>query len=643
MHRHAFSLSLAFVAAAGASANGPVQAVKSWGPMSSATPAGHFREIAGGLSIAAGLRLDGSVSVWSSELWGIQPVPAKAFVDIDVYGNCVAGVDMDGDVHVWGNVPSDLSGFPPPGDFQAIAVGPYHAVLIRTNGTLAGWGYNGSGQTNVPSGTFKAVACGDNHSVGLRTDGSIVCWGSNAYGQSAAPAGTFTQIDAADEYSMALRSDGVIIVWGNNNWSQFNVPAGNFKAISAAQTYCAAVRTDGALVAWGGQSYGNLNVPAGQSYWMIAAGNSSLFAAKSSPITHVDLPTIEYPERLPAALAAAVTSDAPLEFEWRRGGALVTNGGRVTGAGTSTLLIDNVGLDDEGAYTVTARNHTGATLTKSFNLTVSPYAAPGPDSGFDPYHGHAIAFNGAGTQVMAPFASAHNSSGDFTVEAWARVDGGAGMRRTAVASQDYFTGGLTRRGYLFLARENDTWECWTGAGTEYVVFEGPAVRPGKWTHLALVRQGLGFAFYVDGQLADSIGISTFIPNNRQPLTIGCGLGTLNEPHNFFPGAVDEVRVWSGARSQQQILALMNTAPSAQDSTLMGWWRLDEGAGLEAKDSAPAGGLTHGARSVGSGWFATFGPGAPPPPASACPTDMSGDGLVNSVDLALLLGTWGACR
>ncbi len=46
---------------------------------------------------------------------------------------------------------------------------------ILSQGPIAAWGYNGSGQCDVPSPNsgFIAVAAGGDHSLGLRADGSI--------------------------------------------------------------------------------------------------------------------------------------------------------------------------------------------------------------------------------------------------------------------------------------------------------------------------------------------------------------------------------------------------------------------------------------------------------------------------------------
>jgi hypothetical protein len=67
-------------------------------------------------------------------------------------------------------------------------------LAIRSDGTLAGWGYSCCGQINVPGGTFTAVAAGDGHSLAIRSDGTLAGWGWNGGGQINVPSGTFTAV-----------------------------------------------------------------------------------------------------------------------------------------------------------------------------------------------------------------------------------------------------------------------------------------------------------------------------------------------------------------------------------------------------------------------------------------------------------------
>jgi alpha-tubulin suppressor-like RCC1 family protein len=81
---------------------------------------------------------------------------------------------------------------------MAVAGGLFHALAVRTDGTVWAWGFNGNGQ--LGNGTTDnqampvpeqvqgasggvAVAGGYLHSLALRPDGTFWAWGSNADGQ----------------------------------------------------------------------------------------------------------------------------------------------------------------------------------------------------------------------------------------------------------------------------------------------------------------------------------------------------------------------------------------------------------------------------------------------------------------------------
>ena len=211
-----------------------------------------------------------------------------------------------GKIVAWGSGEFGVANVPPGDDFVAIAAGRNagHALALRSDGSLAGWGLNhgvqdlGSadifyGQATVPAGNnFKAIAAGVFHSLALRTDGSVVAWGANEFlghgdfiGQATVPAGlsNVVAIDAGDFHSLALKSDGSLVAWGDNDAGKTNVPAGNdFVAIAAGDWHNLALKSDGSIVAWGQDDYGQVrNVPRGTNFVAIAGGVKYGLALKS--------------------------------------------------------------------------------------------------------------------------------------------------------------------------------------------------------------------------------------------------------------------------------------------------------------------------------------------------------------------------
>jgi hypothetical protein len=105
-----------------------------------------------------------------------------------------------------------------------VSAGGYHTCGLRTDGTIACWGENYSGEATPPAGAFTQVSAGGNHTCGLKTDGTIACWGDNFYGQATPPAGTFTQVSAGGGFTCALERDASVACWGSAAIAQTPAP-----------------------------------------------------------------------------------------------------------------------------------------------------------------------------------------------------------------------------------------------------------------------------------------------------------------------------------------------------------------------------------------------------------------------------------
>jgi protein-S-isoprenylcysteine O-methyltransferase Ste14 len=66
-----------------------------------------------------------------------------------------------------------------------IAAGSFHALAIKSDGTVVAWGSNTKGQTNVPAGLkdVTSVAAGRYHSIALQADGTVVAWATISMGR----------------------------------------------------------------------------------------------------------------------------------------------------------------------------------------------------------------------------------------------------------------------------------------------------------------------------------------------------------------------------------------------------------------------------------------------------------------------------
>ena len=62
-----------------------------------------------------------------------------------------------------------------------------------------------------PAGTFESVATGSAFGCALRTDKSVACWGYDDAGQTAAASSTFTSIAAGWEVVLTQASHGQLL------------------------------------------------------------------------------------------------------------------------------------------------------------------------------------------------------------------------------------------------------------------------------------------------------------------------------------------------------------------------------------------------------------------------------------------------
>jgi len=190
-----------------------------------------------------------------------------------------------------------------------ITAGAYHSCAVISDGSVACWGYNATGQlgkgdysdSNTPVAitggalagkTIVQIEAGNYHTCAVVSDGTIVCWGQGALGQlgdgsnsaTASPVAitggalagkTVTQIAAGREHTCAVISDGTVACWGFNvkgqigtgDFTNSNLPiavtsgalAGETVTQIAAGTYhTCAVISDGTVACWGYNANGQL-------------------------------------------------------------------------------------------------------------------------------------------------------------------------------------------------------------------------------------------------------------------------------------------------------------------------------------------------------------------------------------------------
>jgi hypothetical protein len=163
-----------------------------------------------------------------------------------------------------------------------LSAGLGHTCGVKTDRTVACWGWNGYGQASPPAGKFKSVSAGYYHTCGIRTDGTVTCWGAGTtntgvnfeHGQSISPSGIFSYVSAGYEHTCGLKPNGDAVCWGSYAHGQTNAPAGIFSQVSAGQFNTCGVATNGDLACWGADYYdqGAPSLPSAGIFSEISAG-----------------------------------------------------------------------------------------------------------------------------------------------------------------------------------------------------------------------------------------------------------------------------------------------------------------------------------------------------------------------------------
>ncbi|MFA7150813.1 MAG: prepilin-type N-terminal cleavage/methylation domain-containing protein [Candidatus Paceibacterota bacterium] len=254
--------------------------------------------VAGGYSFSLALKSDGTVYAWG----------------YNVNGQLGNGTTTDSVT-----VPVQVKGVGGVGyltDITSITAGNYHALALKSDGTVYAWGRNYNGELGDGTQTNKYTPVqvkgvggagyltniesfigGASYSLALKSDGTVYSWGYNEYG--ALGDGTTTNkytpvqvkgvggvdyltsivhVAAGYHHTLALKSDGTVYSWGYNEYGALGdgtttnkyTPvqvkgvggAGYLSSIeniwAGSVFFSMALKDDGTVWTWGSNEYGQL-------------------------------------------------------------------------------------------------------------------------------------------------------------------------------------------------------------------------------------------------------------------------------------------------------------------------------------------------------------------------------------------------
>ncbi|MDD1457444.1 hypothetical protein MEN95_21380, partial [Dolichospermum sp. ST_sed7] len=191
--------------------------------------------------------------------------------------------------------------------------------------------------------------------------------------------------------------------------------------------------------------------------------------------------------------------------------------------------------------------------------------------GFTSGSDKALYFNGVDNFVEIP-NSASLSLNTFTLEALVNQTRITGNWESIIAKGSVYTGDLDYALYIRPGESrlyfafNDS----NGSRREIGASQASLI-PGQLTHVAATYDGTKLSLYINGQLDSSVD---FVGTPRQS-NLAVEIGNDNY-YNYgsFAGQIDDVRIWTVARTQTEIQANYNKTLTGTETGLAGYWNFN---------------------------------------------------------------------
>ncbi|MGD8778928.1 MAG: FG-GAP-like repeat-containing protein [Ignavibacteria bacterium] len=193
-----------------------------------------------------------------------------------------------------------------------------------------------------------------------------------------------------------------------------------------------------------------------------------------------------------------------------------------------------------------------------------------------------LEFDGVDDYVSLGNSSTLKPTSALTIELWAYHADWANSNDTRFISN-------TNSGGYNIQIEEDTLSCFVELNDEYQEIEvSVSTITEGWHHFAVTCDGRYTKFYIDGELQGTLDAGgsyslTYDSDNCTFLGAEAWGGCDEVRGDYFNGALDEVRIWNVARTEQQIQDNMIIEIDASSTGLVGYWKLNSTSGSTAID------------------------------------------------------------
>jgi hypothetical protein len=195
--------------------------------------------------------------------------------------------------------------------------------------------------------------------------------------------------------------------------------------------------------------------------------------------------------------------------------------------------------------------------------------------------GNALNFDGVNDQAISSLPPVFNdiAANNFTMEAWVYPTGSTFSRIIYAQLNTNNFASMTMGGgryiYLYVIR----------GGTTFSAVTTNTIPLNQWTHVATKWTAATntIEVYFNGVLQPSV----FGGGSSIGTTTSLVIGSRPGGAQYFPGILDEIRIWNTARTQVEISATMNSSLPGNTSGIEVYYKLDEGTGIATADASPA--------------------------------------------------------
>lgn len=196
--------------------------------------------------------------------------------------------------------------------------------------------------------------------------------------------------------------------------------------------------------------------------------------------------------------------------------------------------------------------------------------------------GAALRFDGINDRVTQPGFGTIAPTDEITIEFWQKADA---VRNQSTLECNVGAGNTNRINvHVPWSDGRVYWDFGDLNAGSRLSYTPPVSIVGAWNHFAFVssKSGNTMRIYRNGVLeASKVGYGTFTR-----LGAGLHIGGMTSAYSApYAGELDDVRIWSRARTQTEIQADMRSPLQGDEPGLLLYYRFDEGKGLTIKDSS----------------------------------------------------------